>query len=274
MVGNITRVLGGLQDIAFRFGVSAAPLRSTNEVRGVIRLLRPIRSPHGLIRIGPDADGGYLIPDDLDGVEVCFSPGVDNKVIFERQLAARGIRCHLADYSIAEIPDVAGSTFEKRFVGLTNEEPFTTLESWVERHTTDSTGDMLLQMDIEGWEYGSLLLTPSHVLRRFRILIVEFHDLRQIFEKAGNRMMAALFRKLSDEFYVVHIHPNNHGPLMTRGGLSIPRTIEVTFHRKDRVTSVEFATAFPHPLGRDCVAGKPAVPLPRCWYEQDSQYEI
>lgn len=29
-----------------------------------------------LIRLGPNGDGGYLVPDDLTGIEACFSPGV------------------------------------------------------------------------------------------------------------------------------------------------------------------------------------------------------
>ncbi len=53
-----------------------------------------------LIRVGGDADGGYLIPDDLAGIEACFSPGVDTVATFERDMVARGIPCHLIDASV------------------------------------------------------------------------------------------------------------------------------------------------------------------------------
>ena len=35
--------------------------------------------------------------------------------------------------------------------------------------------DFLLQMDIEGGEYLSLLATPQELLRRFRIIVLEVH---------------------------------------------------------------------------------------------------
>jgi hypothetical protein len=36
-----------------------------------------------LIRLGADGDGGYLVPDDLEDVAACFSPGVDDRASFE-----------------------------------------------------------------------------------------------------------------------------------------------------------------------------------------------
>ena len=38
--------------------------------------LYPYDSGHTLLRLGPNGDGGYLVPDDLDGITHCFSPGV------------------------------------------------------------------------------------------------------------------------------------------------------------------------------------------------------
>ena len=54
---------------------------------------------HGF-RLGPDGDGGYLVPDDLAGIEYTFSPGVSTESGFEAALAARGQRVFLADYSV------------------------------------------------------------------------------------------------------------------------------------------------------------------------------
>lgn len=49
-------------------------------------------------------DGGYLIPDDLEGISACFSPGVDDRATFETSLIARGIPCFLADASVDKAP--------------------------------------------------------------------------------------------------------------------------------------------------------------------------
>ena len=63
-----------------------------NEVKQLIELLYPINCKKGLTRLGPEKDGGYLVPDDLDGIEACFSPGVSNVSGFEKDCANRNIK--------------------------------------------------------------------------------------------------------------------------------------------------------------------------------------
>jgi len=46
--------------------------------------LRPYTTDKELIRLGAEKDGGYLIPNDLAGIEACFSPGVGNEFNFEK----------------------------------------------------------------------------------------------------------------------------------------------------------------------------------------------
>lgn len=65
-----------------------------------ICLLRPRPCPARLIRIGGALDGAYLVPDDLDGIEACFSPGVSNRKDFEDELTKTySIKCHMCDFS-------------------------------------------------------------------------------------------------------------------------------------------------------------------------------
>ncbi len=40
--------------------------------------------------MGGENDGGYLVPDDLEGIEYCFSPGVSNIATFELDCLNRG----------------------------------------------------------------------------------------------------------------------------------------------------------------------------------------
>ena len=40
-----------------------------------------------LIRIGGDGDGGYLLPDILNDISYCFSPGVSQTSFFEKELS-------------------------------------------------------------------------------------------------------------------------------------------------------------------------------------------
>ena len=63
------------------------------------RKIHPIDSGHPLVRLGGEGDGGYLVPDDLDGIGACFSPGVSDVANFELAFANRGVKS-LPDYSL------------------------------------------------------------------------------------------------------------------------------------------------------------------------------
>jgi hypothetical protein len=90
--------------------------------------LKPVETNHELIRVGGDGDGGYLIPNDLTGIDACFSPGVAATSDFENDLAARGVRCFLADFSVDGPPvDNPLFDFEKKYIGVDDDETFITL---------------------------------------------------------------------------------------------------------------------------------------------------
>ena len=62
--------------------------------------LRPQSMPYKLIRLGGRGDGAYLLPDDLENIEACFSPGVSYSKFFEDDLTnLYNINCHLCDFS-------------------------------------------------------------------------------------------------------------------------------------------------------------------------------
>ena len=44
----------------------------------------PVKTEHELIRIGGSKDGGYLVPNDLSGIQACFSPGVSDLADFKK----------------------------------------------------------------------------------------------------------------------------------------------------------------------------------------------
>jgi hypothetical protein len=58
------------------------------KVRRLVDDLTP-EWPKAMIRLGREADGGYLVPDDLSGIVACFSPGVDVIAAFELDLQRR-----------------------------------------------------------------------------------------------------------------------------------------------------------------------------------------
>lgn len=233
-------------------------------IREVTSLLRPMDAGHRLVRIGGDGDGGYLVPDDLTGIVACFSPGVSRIAAFEAELERRGIVPYLADASVPGPP--AGCehmTFERKFLGIDDTDLFTTLGAWIARHSqVAGGGDLLLQMDIEGAEYDVFANVDPALLARFRIVVVEFHDLHLLAQPFVHARMAAVFRKLHRSFVPVHLHPNNYAGIARIGGMRIPRMMEITYLRRDRCRGLTPRRDFPHPLDRDNVPGMRSITVP------------
>jgi hypothetical protein len=151
--------------------------------------------------------------------------------------------------------------FEKKFLGVVNDETTTTLDAWVARKRP-AGGDLLLQMDIEGAEWPVLLNASDETLGSFRIIVLELHQMQHCFDPAVFRLYDACLERLGKAFHVVHVHVNNCGPLRNYRGIELPQCIEVTYLRKDRADARGFATEFPHPLDRGNLGHLPDTVLP------------
>lgn len=228
--------------------------------------LHPVDSGHSLVRLGGDGDGGYLVPDDLEDVGACFSPGVSDVANFELAFAARGVKSYLADYSVESAPvQHELIDFEKKYLGCEENDVFMTLDSWIQRKEPNGK-DFVLQMDIEGAEYDVIYDINPETLKKFRILVIEFHRLDSIFDKTGYKLINLTFSKLLKDFEIVHIHPNNVRAPVIYKGFEVPPLMEFTFLRKDRLLKRgDYSFAFPHSLDRPCVKSFEDYALPRCW---------
>jgi hypothetical protein len=275
-VARLARNLGSrqvaraLQDVqangirSFRFNFTKQTPGA--KVHALIRKLMPQDCGKDLIRVGGKGDGGYLIPDDLDGIEYCFSPGVGTLSTFENDLADRKIKCFLADYSVDSLPIARPEfTFDKKFLGSSDHGQFFTLATWKDKYLKDYTGDLILQMDIEESEYQVIINTPDHLLDQFRILSIEFHALHKLFDPFAFQLMSSCFDKLLEYFYVVHLHPCNAEGSVRVGKVEVPTNMEFTFLNKKRVEHTRPQRVFPHRLDEPNDSRKP-LPLPKCWY--------
>ena len=236
-------------------GSSRSTAAATAEVVEVFELLKPKASKTPLIRIGGDVDGSYLVPDDLDGIAACFSPGVNRIKHFEDFLADRyGIQSHMCDFSCAveelKTPLKPGmQTFIKKWLDVSPSEDSISLEGWL--RDRNSQGDLLLQMDIEGAEYRNILATSEGTLARFRVIVLEVHGLGKMMEAPILREVIAPFlQKLARSFTTVHAHPNNCCGDFTLPDtdIRIPNVLELTFIRNDHFVPAPGPAALPHPL--------------------------
>jgi hypothetical protein len=266
MQSFVERIRQRVRPFLLRHNIRISRTTDRSRLKGFFNSIRPVSTNYGLVRLGGDGDGGYLIPDDLEGMEICFSPGVSEVANFELDLARRGIRCFLADYSV-DGPPIQNELFdfEKKYLGPVEDDMFITLENWVNRKA-DGKREFILQMDIEGAEYGVIFDTGADALKKFRILVIEFHGMDVLFDKAGFELINLTFKKILRDFDVVHIHPNNCIKPVVNNGFAIPPSLEFTFLRKDRISSKNYTKEFPHVLDRPCVPVLDDFALPKCWY--------
>lgn len=233
----------------------------------LVARLRPRAITVPLVRVGAPRDGGYLVPDDFDGVDLLVSPGVSTEISFDLELARRGVQVVMADASV-EGPPIghANFHFRRKFVDVFEDDRNIRLDTLCGDIPLRLAGDRILQMDIEGAEYRVLLDASDEVLASFRIMAIEFHDLTQLFDRFSFGLIKATFDKLLRTHHVIHIHPNNIAEAKVRGRVAIPPLMEFTFYRKDRaMLAPERPLAFPHPLDTDTLPDWPHLALPECW---------
>jgi len=246
-------------------------MKATDKIKvtNLIKDLYPLQTQIELIRLGPKGDGGYLVPDDLDGIEACFSPGVDKISEFEMDCLKYGMKIFMADKSVDK-PNLNISAdnydFLKKFVGCTNNDDFITMNDWVNSKCLSQTSDLLLQMDIEGGEYNSLINMSDSLMNRFRIVVIEFHNLHNLWNPDYFNLNKTVFDKILQTHICVHIHPNNCCGIDSRFGVDIPRVCEFTFIRKDRIKNKNFANIFPHKLDHDNTNNE-SISLPKNWFK-------
>lgn len=238
---EIRRNLGGLR-----------PRRdvSTSKLWDLIKELRPIYAGWDLIRVGPAGDGGYLIPNDLEEISACISPGVSDMMEFELHLANQfGIPSFLFDGSIESAPKYHPLiSFTPKFIGTELNDGFVNFRNVV-KGIDSHNKDLILQMDIEGHELSALTALSKEELVRFRIIVIEFHKLQDWKNSTlFNLFVEPALRALFDSFDVVHVHPNNCDGVFYLGGRKIPRALEVTFHNKQRRKVDPVFAVIPHEL--------------------------
>ncbi|SFT41744.1 Methyltransferase FkbM domain-containing protein [Algoriphagus locisalis] len=222
----------------------------------------PRKTKYDLIRMGAEADGGYLVPNNLMGISTCYSPGVSDISEFEKACMDLGMKVYMADKSVSG-PNLNKNEFNyeflKKHIGCINSDEYITMDNWIRGTTTQTESDLMLQMDIEGFEYAAIINITEEMLKKFRIIIIEFHSFESIWHPHFFNIIELTFSKILRYHSVVHIHPNNSGGSIFKNNITIPEVMEFTFLRNDSGVLGEYVTEFPHPLDRDNIKGKSLI---------------
>lgn len=248
----------GLTKALAKLGYLFMPVQNASEVWGQ---LRPVKTEHKLIRVGSqDGDGGYLLPDVLPTIDGVFSAGIGENSDFEFHLAeVSSLQVDCLDASITSMAHQHRNfRFVRKFLGASTTYEFITLDDWL---TGSEQGglNMILKIDIEGFEYESLLMSSRESLNRFKILVIELHSLEQLGSRLGKHLLQNFVSKITTNHTVVHAHANNVGGEWSFPGWKVPAGLEVTLLRNDAIATRQGFAQLPHSLDRKCVRDKPDV---------------
>ena len=164
-----------------------------------------------LRRYGSANDGGYLMCENLtDTAAAAYSYGIDTEdnwgcdVSKERHIAVQQYDCFTPHRPTC---DGGQFVFHNECVGPRAEtsdgHPFDTIPSHIARNG-HAGQPLLMKMDIEGAEWGSLKATPDDVLDRFVQFPMELH-----LRMADETEILETVRRLKQHFYLVNVHFNN-----------------------------------------------------------------
>lgn len=224
-----------------------------------LSILRPFNVTCGKTRIGGPNDGGYVMANDFEGNNICYSIGVGPQVQWDEEMAARGMDVFQYDHTVEGLPaEHPRFHFNKVGIGPDLSDPqLITLEKMLADNEHGSEANMLLKVDIEGAEWDVLDGMPSKILARFDQIVLEYHAF-EFFDRESFRSRAErVFRGLSHTHVPIHIHGNNFPGFRIVKNIPLPDVIEVTYALKGRFDFAESTDIFPTHLDDPCKGDEP-----------------
>lgn len=164
-----------------------------------------------LKRFGNVNDGGYLMCGNLlSAAATAYSYGINGDDAWGCDVSALfKIPVHQYDCFNTNRPTCASALgrFHDECIGperaTIDHRPFDTFANHVEKNG-DAGRRLVVKMDVEGSEWRSLAGAPEDVLDAIDQMAVEFHEVE-------HASFLDTTQRLSEFFYVAHVHHNNYG---------------------------------------------------------------
>ena len=226
----------------------------------ILSLLRPMDVVgKRLVRKGRPNDGGYLMVDSgLKGV-VAYSLGINDDVSWDLDMVALGCQIYQYDHTIDALPQDHPNFhwFKTGIAGRPSPDGvLQPLGDLIVRNGHAGRHDLILKMDIEGYEWDVFEAMDRETLTQFSQIVIEVHTLA-LSDSGRQAKIAAVLEKLYAVHQPVHVHANNHGYFGVVGGVPIPDVLEVTYVRRADHEFTECRRIFPTEQDMPC---RPDVP--------------
>jgi hypothetical protein len=216
----------------------------TNYNNNIYYLLSPMEVlGYNKIRIGSEADGGYIFLNDLKNIKIAYSFGIGSKISFDKELADKNIDIFMYDHTIDKLP-FENSKFHWKKIGLSgkniNETNMSTLSELIKENGHSKEENMILKIDIESYEWEVFQYLPINIMKQFKYIVGEFH-----FEEKDEFQYYNIFKKIQGTHQIFHIHCNNCGRIIKLNGYTICNLLEISFIQKEGYEFAEDKNIYP-----------------------------
>ena len=130
------------------------------------------------ILLGEKSDGCYVLLDDFENIKYAYSFGISTNIQFDKALADRGIDVFMYDHTINSLP-YENPKFHWKKIGLCGMRNqyynMKNLEELIAENGHINEKNMILKMDIEHWEFESIIDLKEDTLNQFKYILVEYH---------------------------------------------------------------------------------------------------
>lgn len=214
-----------------------------DEVKTLIENIKPYSIPFSMQRYGnPRRDGGYgLIRKFVEECDCVYSYGlgdVPEQNIFDMQMAELGKKVYLFDEK-AEKPFIEHENiiYQKCYIDSSNAYEI------IKKNNHEQYKNILLQIDIEGSEYELFNNVDQKYFDHMSHICIEFHDL---IKPSPEKIQTIL--NLNKLYYIYHIHANNHDKEFDKEFGVLPKTLEISYIRKDLIDFKPYLCKIPRPI--------------------------
>lgn len=197
----------------------------------MLQRLKPIGTNFKMKRLGPNEDGGYVMPEIvLDKCVALFTYGVGNEVRYEIDFYNQYRKPiftfdHTVNYNFSEF---INHTREGLGFG---ENMGCFINHYFQRKID---GPVYLKVDIEGGEYPYFLTSDIDAIADLTIgLSIEVHWLDNVKCRVD---FIKMMERLNKRFTLVHTHGNNYGSIFNYQGNDILNVYELSFINTDYIT--------------------------------------
>ena len=184
------------------------------------------------ILLGAKYDGCYVLLDDFKNIKIAYSFGIHTNIQFDKALADKGIDVFMYDHTINSLP-YENPKFHWKKIGLCGvgqkHQNMKNLEELILENGHINEKDMILKIDIEFWEWESILHLKEETLNKFKYIAIEYHFRDKKYYTIENLYYNVL-KKISKTHQAFYIRCNANRSKITKfGNNRICKVLEVSY---------------------------------------------